>query len=66
MITFGKQTIKHTYLLTIIFSNSNKELKDLFFTKNQEFIIKNKFIEKKDEFKIFLNTIFIVELLIIL
>ena len=59
MITFGKQTIKHTYLLTIIFSNCNKELKDLFFTKNQEFIIKNKFIEKKDEFKIFLNTIFI-------
>ena len=59
MIIFGKQTIKHTYLMTIIFGNCNKELKDLFFTKNQEFIIKNKFIEKKDEFKNFLNTIFI-------
>lgn len=59
MILFGKQTIKHTYLMTIIFGNCNNELKDLFLSKQQEFIIKNKFIEKKDEFKDLINTIFI-------
>ena len=58
MLLFGKQTIKHTYLMTIIFSNCNNELKDLILSKKQEFIITNKFIEKKDEFKNFINTIF--------
>lgn len=59
MLLFGKQTIKHTYLITIIFSNCNNELKDLYLSKKQEIIIQNKFIEKKDEFKNFINTIFI-------
>ena len=59
MLKFGKQTIKHTYLITIIFGNCNNELKDLFLSKKQEFIIKNKFIEKKNEFKDFINTIFL-------
>ena len=59
MLLFGKQTLKHTYLMTIIFGNCNNELKDLFLSKKQEFIIKTKFIEKKDEFKNFINTIFI-------
>ena len=59
MISFGKETIKHTYLMTIIFGNCNIELKDLYLPSKYEFIIKNKFIEKKDEFKNFINTIFI-------
>ena len=59
MLTFGKQTIKHTYLMTIIFGNCNNELKNLFLSKKQDFIIKNKFIEKKNDFKNFINTIFI-------
>ena len=58
MISFGKQTIKHTYLVTIIFGNCNNELKDLFLSNKFEFIIKNKFIAKKEEFKTFINTIF--------
>ena len=59
MLKFGKQTIKHTYLMIVIFANCNNELKDLFLSKKQEFIIKNKFIEKKEEFKEFINTIFL-------
>ena len=57
MLIFGKQTVKHTYLMTIIFSNCNNELKDLYLSKKQEFIIINKFTEKKDEFKDFIKTI---------
>ena len=30
MLKFGKQTIKHTYLMIVIFANCNNELKDLF------------------------------------
>ena len=59
MISFGKETIKHTYLMTIIFGNCNNELRSLFLTKKQEFIIKSKFIEKNQEFKNFINTIFV-------
>ena len=59
MISFGKKTIKHTYLMTIILGNCNIELNDLFLSHKLEFIIKNKFIEKKEEFKNFINTIFI-------
>ena len=59
MISFGKMTLKHTYLITIIFANCNNELKDLFLSNNHEFIIKTKFIEKKEEFKNIINTIFI-------
>ena len=59
MISFGKKTIKHTYLMTIILGNCNNELNDLFLSHKHEFIIKNKFIEKKEEFKNFINTIFI-------
>ena len=59
MISFGKETIKHTYLITIIFGNCNTELKDLYLPNKYEFIIKTKFIEKKEEFKNFINTIFI-------
>ena len=59
MISFGKKTIKHTYLVTIIFGNCNNELKELFLPNKYEFIIKNKFIEKKEEFKNFINTIFV-------
>ena len=59
MLSFGKSTLKHTYLITIIFGNCNNELKDLFLSNKHEFIIKNKFIEKKEEFKYFINTILI-------
>ena len=59
ILSFGKQTIKHTYLITIILGNCNNELNTLFLSKKQEFFIKTKFIEKKDEFKNFINTIFI-------
>ena len=59
MLEFGKQTLKHTYLMTIIFGNCSNELKDLYLSSKQEFLIKSKFIEKKEEFKNFINTIFI-------
>ena len=59
MLSFGKQTLKHTYLMTIIFGNINNELKNLFLPKKNEFMVKTKFLEKKDEFKNFINTIFI-------
>ena len=59
IINFGKKTLKHTYLMTIIIGNCNNELKDLLLSRKQDFIIKNKFIEKKDEFKDLINTIFI-------
>ena len=59
IINFGKKTLKHTYLMTIIIGNCNNELKDLLLSRKQDFIIKNKFIGKKDEFKDLINTIFI-------
>ena len=59
IINFGKKTLKHTYLMTIIIGNCKNELKDLLLSRKQDFIIKNKFIEKKDEFKDLINTIFI-------
>ena len=59
MLSFGKQTLKHTYLMTIIFGNINNELKNLFLPKKNEFMVKTKFLEKKEEFKNFINTIFI-------
>ena len=59
MLEFGKQTLKHTYLMAIIFGNCSNELKDLYLSSKQEFLIKSKFIEKKEEFKNFINTIFI-------
>ena len=59
MINFGKLTLKHTYLITIIFANCNNELSELFLSNNHEFIIKSKFIEQKEEFKNIINTIFI-------
>lgn len=52
MLSFGKSTLKHTYLITIIFGNCNNELKDLFLSNKHEFIIKNKFIEKKKNLNI--------------
>ena len=57
MINFGKKTIRHTYLMTIILGNCNLELKELFLTLKQEFAIKSKFIEKKEELINFINTI---------
>lgn len=57
ILSFGKQTLKHTYLMTIIIGNCNNELKSLFLSKKNDFIIKTKFIEKKEEFKNFINTI---------
>ena len=59
MLSFGKNTIKHTYLITIIFGNCNNELRGLFLSDKHEFTIKNKFIDKKEEFKNFINTIFV-------
>ena len=52
MISFGKKTIKNTYLMTIILGNCNIELNDLFLSHKLEFIIKNKFIEKRKNLKI--------------
>ena len=57
MLLFGKQTIKHTYLATIIFGNCYDELSDILINKTQENKIKEKFVIKKDEFKNFINTI---------
>ena len=59
MLKFGKQTIKHTYLITIIFGNCYDEIININVNKTQENKIKEKFVEKKDEFKSFINTIII-------
>ena len=59
MLLFGKQTIKHTYLATIIFGNCYEELTSIFLNKKKENIIKQKFVIKKEEFKSFINTILI-------
>ena len=59
MISFGKKSLRHTYLITIIFANCNNELNGLFLSKKHEFEIKTKFIEQKEEFKNIINTIFI-------
>ena len=57
ILSFGKQTIKHTYLSTIIFANCYEELNDIVINKSQENKIKEKFIKNKEEFKSFINTI---------
>ena len=57
MLAFGKQTINHTYLITIIFGNCYDELCNIIISKNQENQIKDKFIKRKEEFKSFINTI---------
>ena len=59
MISFGKTTLKHTYLITIIFGNCNNELKALLLPNKDELIITEKFIEKKEEFNNFIKTILI-------
>ena len=59
MLSFGKQTIKHTYLITIIFGNCYDELINIYINKNKENIIKEKFVKNKEEFKSFINTILI-------
>ena len=59
MLSFGKQTIKHTYLITIIFGNCYDELNNILINKRQENIIKEKFIKNREEFKSFINTILI-------
>ena len=59
MLNFGKQSIKHTYLITIIFGNCYEELINITITKSQENIIKDMFTQKKEEFKSFINTILI-------
>ena len=57
MLFFGKQTIKHTYLATIIFGNCYEELTNILITKKQENEIKERFVIKKEEFKSFINII---------
>ena len=57
MLSFGKQTIKHTYLATIIFGNCYEELNNIIIKKSQENQIKEKFMKNKEEFKSFINTI---------
>ena len=59
MLNFGKQSIKHTYLITIIFGNCYEELINITISKSQENIIKDIFTKKKEEFKSFINTILI-------
>ena len=59
MLLFGKTTLKHTYLITIIFGNCNNELKALLLNNKDESFIRNKFTEKKEEFNNFINTILI-------
>ena len=59
MLNFGKQSIKHTYLITIIFGNCYEELISITISKSQENIIKDMFTKKKEEFKSFINTILI-------
>ena len=58
MISFGRKTLKHTYLVTIILGNCNNELNDLFLSNKHEIKIKMKFKKKKEKFKNFINTIF--------
>ncbi len=57
ILNFGKQTIKHTYLITIILGNCYEEIIDIFLTKSQENKIKEKFMKNKEELKNFINTI---------
>ena len=57
MLSFGKQTIKHTYLATIIFGNCYEELNNIIIKKSEENQIKEKFMKNKEEFKSFINTI---------
>ena len=59
MLTFGKTTLKHTYLISVIFANCNNELKSLLLPNKDVEIITNKFAEKKEEFRNFINTILI-------
>jgi hypothetical protein len=55
MISFGKTTLKHTYLITIIFGNCNNELKALLLPNKDELIITEKFREKKKNLIILLK-----------
>ena len=55
MISFGKTTLKHTYLTTIIFGNCNNELKALLLPNKDELIITEKFREKKKNLIILLK-----------
>ena len=57
MLNFGKQTIVHTYLITVIFGKCYDELSNIFISKKVEDAIKKKFVEKSDDFKSFINTI---------
>ena len=57
LLLFSKQTIKHTYLTTIILGNCYEELNEIFLKKSQENKIKEKFVRNKENFKIFINTI---------
>ena len=59
LLSLGKQTIKHTYLITIILGNCYEELNDMFLTKSQENKIKEKFVKNKENLKEFINTILI-------
>ena len=57
LLLFSKQTIKHTYLTTIILGNCNEELNDIFLKKSQENEIKEKFVRNKKNLKLFINSI---------
>ena len=57
LLLFSKQTIKHTYLTTIILGNCNEELNDIFLKKSQENEIKEKFVRNKENLKLFINSI---------
>ena len=57
LLLFSKQSIKHTYLTTIILGNCNEELNDIFLKKSQENEIKEKFVRNKENLKLFINSI---------
>ena len=59
ILSLSKETINHIYLATIILGNCGEELYDLFLTKSQENKIKEKFVNNKDNFKLFINSIII-------
>ena len=57
LLYFGKQSLQHSYLMTLILGNINEELDDIFLNKTQENQIKEKFVKNKENFFYFINAI---------
>ena len=57
LLYFSKQSMQHSYLMTLILGNINEELDDIFLNKTQENQIKEKFMKNKENFFYFINAI---------